>query len=387
MDKTTLDTYKAEEREKSKKLFRKLALLNIVHHPSEEFLKIFNFHMFTKPNDKAFFQVMYYLFNILDPGEVKKRFYWPITDKKYESMFRTATVSFINHLIEKHKIKWEMQIMKSYLVVKPGGMKFLGFLHDFIDFLIAELTKKNEKLLNVENQSIDLERIKVHSQTLKVYAGKYASELDMQREEVENFSVQLKKAFTKLHALTGIPERILWDSSFHKFVNDTNVNLCKSKYNKTAEMDDFMKKLEILNTTLDDFNNTKTTTPNFKILDEILPAFQQVFTEINFTENHTSNLITAFNKIFPLIHQSHQSIYIQPRDMVDYENTELQRIRTETIQLETELNKFTSEYAAARGVTINCETPKRSKGEGQQNVLQVRFFVCIASTSRITVQL
>lgn len=55
MDKTILDNYKAEEREKSNRLFRKLALLNIIHPPTEEFGKVFTNEMFLKPNDKVSF--------------------------------------------------------------------------------------------------------------------------------------------------------------------------------------------------------------------------------------------------------------------------------------------------------------------------------------------
>lgn len=320
---------------------------------------------------------MYYLFNILDPGETRKRFIWPITDKKYEAMFRTASVSYINHLIEKYSIKW--QPVKSYLVVKPGGMKFLTFLHDFIDFFIKELVKKNEKLLNIETRPevLDLGRIKVTSRTLKAYAAKYASELDIQRDEIESFTSHLKLAFAKLHALTGITERTLCDSAFKKYFDDVNVSLCKSKFNKTAEMDDFYEKLALLITTLNEFISSKSSSYDSKVMEEVLAEMKLLFPDIEFTGNHSSDLITAYNQVFPFINHSHQNVSVQPRDMVDYENSELQRIRSETILLETELAKFTTEYLSSDGTSMSVfETPKRATNEGQQSVLQVRF-ICM----------
>ncbi|KAL5282607.1 HAUS6 family protein [Megaselia abdita] len=373
MEKSTLDSYKAEEREKSLKLFRKLSLLNLIHQPTEEFIKVFKEDMFSKPNDKAFFQVFYYLFNLFDPVEFKKRFYWPITDKKYEAMFRTATVSYINYLIEKNKLNW--QTMKSYLVVKPGGMKFLTFLHEFIDFLIKELVKKHEKHLNIEKRPayFDLEKLSVNSKVLKTYASKYASELEFQRDEIENFSTNLNKAFTKLYALTGIPEKILLESAFQKYFDDVNITFCKQHFNKSAEMDEFFNKLEILNSTEVEFNSSHNTFHDLKLMEEVLTEIKSLYPEVEFMGSHSSDLIKAYNKVFQFINQSHQLVEVQPRDRVDYENNELQRIRSETIQLETELNKFTSEYEYTEGDTAAFDTPKRSTREGLHNVLQAKF--------------
>lgn len=37
---------------------------------------------------QAFIHVTHYLFNIYDPKEFKKRFYWPIFDKLAENSYR-----------------------------------------------------------------------------------------------------------------------------------------------------------------------------------------------------------------------------------------------------------------------------------------------------------
>lgn len=375
MDKTSLDSYKAEERETSCRLYRKLALLQIVHHPTKEFLEVFKTDMFTKPNDKAFFQVFYYLFNIFDADAVRKRFYWPITDKKYEAMFRTATVSYINYLIDKYNIKW--QPMKSYLVVKPGGMKFLTFIHDLIDFLIKELIKRNEKHINIEKrpETFDLETITVKSRILKAYAGKYASEIDIQKDIIENFTTHLNRAFTKLYALTGLSERVLCDSAFHKYFDDFNISVCQNKMENTSKMGDWLQKLELLNATVNEFLTSKNSTNDVKMTEDILVDMKMLFPEIEFTKNNSSDLITAYNQVFSFIIQSHDNVIEHPREMVDYESSELQRIRSETIQLETELCKFTSEHEnlQAQGTTIAFDTPKRSTTDGTQNVLQVKI--------------
>ena len=54
--------------------------------------------MFLRSNPKAFIHVMHFLFTIYDANEFKKRFYWPIEDKKNESSFRSSTIEFLNYI-------------------------------------------------------------------------------------------------------------------------------------------------------------------------------------------------------------------------------------------------------------------------------------------------
>lgn len=45
-----------------------------------------------KSNTKAFIHITHYLFNIIDAKEFKAKFYWPITEKKYENSYRFVDI-------------------------------------------------------------------------------------------------------------------------------------------------------------------------------------------------------------------------------------------------------------------------------------------------------
>ena len=98
MDRTLIAPYKAEEKELNEKLYKKLEGLMLIYPPSEEFQRYFSKDMFLKPNQLAFFHVFHYLFRIHDAAEFKKRFFWPITDKRGESNFRCSAVEYLKFL-------------------------------------------------------------------------------------------------------------------------------------------------------------------------------------------------------------------------------------------------------------------------------------------------
>jgi HAUS augmin-like complex subunit 6 len=96
--------------------------------------------MFIKPNTKAFIHVFHFLFTILDAKEFKSRFYWPIYDRNSENIFRTSTVAYMNHLIDKYELK--MAKWKAYNVVLPGGLKFMAFLLKLINLVTREVINR-----------------------------------------------------------------------------------------------------------------------------------------------------------------------------------------------------------------------------------------------------
>lgn len=48
--------------------------------------------MFMKSNTKAFIHITHYLFNIIDTKEFRAKFYWPISEKKYENSYRFVVI-------------------------------------------------------------------------------------------------------------------------------------------------------------------------------------------------------------------------------------------------------------------------------------------------------
>uniref|UniRef100_A0A336LJZ7 CSON006036 protein n=1 Tax=Culicoides sonorensis TaxID=179676 RepID=A0A336LJZ7_CULSO len=117
---------------------------------SDEFMAIYQEKMFIKNNTNAFIHTTHYLFTVLDEKEFKKRFYWPIKEKKDEGLFRTSTVDYINYLIDQGKLK--MDKIKAMHVVIPGGIKFMKFLLKVILLVVNEVVaRKNATNIEVKN--------------------------------------------------------------------------------------------------------------------------------------------------------------------------------------------------------------------------------------------
>uniref|UniRef100_A0A1A9WC28 HAUS augmin-like complex subunit 6 N-terminal domain-containing protein n=1 Tax=Glossina brevipalpis TaxID=37001 RepID=A0A1A9WC28_9MUSC len=144
MDRSMIAPYRAEEKELSVIIHQKLLGL-IALYPCSEVRKYLSDEMFIKPNQGAFYKIMSYLFRVFDIGEFKKRFHWPIRDKKAEEVFRSSTIEYLKFINEKYHLNWTG--IKLYLAIMPSGLKFIRFLLGFINFIIQDLSKRNEKHL------------------------------------------------------------------------------------------------------------------------------------------------------------------------------------------------------------------------------------------------
>lgn len=112
-----------------------------------------------------------YLFTIIDSKEFKKRFYWPIVDKRSENAYRynlkflgaifvnvlkncrLSSVDFINMLIEKHGLPYEQ--VKQVNVVHPSGKKFMALILEIIQIATKEVMHKKYRCTNFD-QSLDI---------------------------------------------------------------------------------------------------------------------------------------------------------------------------------------------------------------------------------------
>ncbi|KAH8232225.1 hypothetical protein KR032_002388 [Drosophila birchii] len=217
-------TWKAEEKEHSEKLYRKLQGLALVHPASEELRKLLAWDMFLKPNQLAFFHVMHYLFRLLDPAEFKRRFFWPITDKKAEANFRSSTVEYLKHLKEKHQLQCWPNI-QSYLVVMPGGMRFINFLLELVSFVIQEQIKLREKAFAQEATTALPKSAKVmarQNELMKEYASAYLTDLEANMTLLRH-NIQKIGVFTAdISAEVGVPEAQLLDEAFLDECEATN---------------------------------------------------------------------------------------------------------------------------------------------------------------------
>lgn len=253
MDRTIIVPYRAEEKELSHILYNAIQGLTLLYPPTEDLRKCLSDEMFIKPNQQAFFHIMHYLFRLLDPQEFKKRFFWPITDKRSESNFRTSTVEYLKHINEKHQLNWTN--IKSYLVVMPGGMKFISFLLDFVNFIVQELIKQKEKQLNVDANHYrsqvsegNLRKMCAKNEFFKCLASKFIDTLENLNIKYDDMSHKLMEQMESLSKETGLSVDLLMDDKFLEDFEQNNNRLFEANYSertkKVLEMDHLIRELK-----------------------------------------------------------------------------------------------------------------------------------------------
>ncbi|XP_052858614.1 augmin complex subunit dgt6 isoform X2 [Drosophila gunungcola] len=210
MDRTTIAPRKAEEKEQSEKLHRKLQGLALVHPMPDELRKLIAWDMFLKPNQVAFVHVMHYLFRMLDPAEFKRRFFWPITDKKSEANFRSSTVEYLKYLNEKHQLHWAN--ITSYLVVMPGGMRFINFMLEFVSFVIQELIKQRKQ--DGGTPDVSAKVMSRQNAVMKEYASAYIVNLEENTALLRHKTQKINHLMANLSADMGVPVEQLVDDNF-----------------------------------------------------------------------------------------------------------------------------------------------------------------------------
>ncbi|KAH8420784.1 hypothetical protein KR222_005119 [Zaprionus bogoriensis] len=324
MDRTVIAPWKAEEKEQSEKLHKKLQGLALLYPMNDELQKLLSWDMFLKPNQPAFFQVMHYLFRILDPVEFKRRFYWPITDKKSEANFRSSTVEYLKHLNEKHQLHWTN--IKSYLVVMPGGMKFINFLLDLVGFVLQELIKQREKALSAETDISIMQEQTVHSMSrqnlfIKEYCSAYIEELNENTAKLRQVTDTIRKLFAEIALKTGVDKAQLLNDAFLKNFEAYNRRQCEQKITAPVDrivsleeplcalkqaIDGFLGKQaeqkhnrETADTTLRSFLKlvgTESATGNMIVSSPILYKYSNIF-EFPGNGERINALLSAFNGI------------------------------------------------------------------------------------------
>lgn len=352
MDRTIIDTWKAEEKELGEKLHNKLtALTTMIQTPTEDFKKCFVQDMFLKPNQKAFFQVMHYLFNLLDPVEFKKRFYWPISDKKSEANFRSSTVQYLMHLNEKHNLQWTN--VKSYLVVMPGGMKFITFLLDFIDFIVKELIKQREKsilgeMTREQFSELTIDRMKAQNKVHKEYASRYIKAIDIQIASLKENTEVLWKTIRNISIPNVKPSDLLDDVFLSEF-DSKNRHLFETRVQKSVgNMVAIEEPLKDLKEKLDRFQNHEAGAKYDKeMIKRSLLKIKSLYPDlevgpmIHGSDLQMGTLLNAFNRIYPDLESNIVAVNEQG-NRNDFISKELSTLKSDILQVETQATKFLS---------------------------------------------
>lgn len=130
-------------------LYDNLYLLSHFYPISNDFSRVFKKDMFVKSNKAAFFEVIHYLFKILDTeGTKKKLVSWPPYDIKTENKFRSEVLNYINELNKSYDSVTIPHIMASHLI-SPGGRKFTKFMLKISQLVVFEHVKKQNLRQNI----------------------------------------------------------------------------------------------------------------------------------------------------------------------------------------------------------------------------------------------
>ncbi|XP_060525602.1 uncharacterized protein LOC132701565 [Cylas formicarius] len=124
-------------------LYANLDLLTRRYPTRKEFKAIFRKDMFVKNNKAAFFEVMYYLLEILDPQLVKEKLIsWPPYDPKQEPKCRNEILKCINELNSRFE-NADIPLCQASSLISPGGYRFAKFLLKISELALYEYLCKN----------------------------------------------------------------------------------------------------------------------------------------------------------------------------------------------------------------------------------------------------
>ncbi|KAM8701516.1 hypothetical protein ACLKA7_012118 [Drosophila subpalustris] len=260
-------------------------------------VKLMSWDMFLKPNQAAFFQVMHYLFRILD-----------------------------QHLNEQHQLNWTN--IKSYLVVMPGGMKFINFVLDLVGFVVKELTKQREKELSVEFDITTLRDLNVQSMSaqntfMKEYASAYIDEMKQLTARFRQCTQKIRDIFFEIAKKTDVDIALLLDDQFPEdFEEVGGTTMCADAMDA---MDRFLAK--------------QTEQKQIKeSADNALRSIQKFFGTFSSTGSATANaLISALNGISETIAENLDA-NDQYNESNEFITSDLQEMRDNLQQIETQVN-------------------------------------------------
>ncbi|XP_032294063.1 augmin complex subunit dgt6 isoform X2 [Drosophila virilis] len=342
MDRTMMAPWRAEEKEHSEKLYKKLKGLSLLYPMNDEMQKLLSVDIFLKPNQPAFFQVMHYLFRILDPAEFKRRFFWPLTDKKSEATFRTSTVDYLKHLNAKHNLNWTN--IKSYLVVMPGGMKFINFLLDLVSFVVQELTRQREKALSADTDILkyrnwSVQRMSAANVFRKEYTSAYIEELEENASQYRDFTQKIRQIFSAIAAETDVNEALLLDDAFLEDFDASNRRKCEQKITLPAAKIAMLEApLCALKDVMDQFQGKRAHyKQNKEAAENALRGIQKLFgTDVDYATGNGA-LLSAFNSISETIAEQLDA-NDHYNECNEFVTTDLENLRAELQQIDLQVS-------------------------------------------------
>ncbi|XP_012159483.1 augmin complex subunit dgt6 isoform X2 [Ceratitis capitata] len=290
--------------------------------------------------------------------------------KRSEANFRTSTVEYLKYINEKHKLHWGD--IKSYLVVMPGGKKFILFLLELVAFVVQEQIRHREKLLGAEVEAghaaeLNLKRMRKQNVFFKIYASAYINNVDEQIVQLRDKTRQLNNIFESLAKETGRYKTEIYTDTFIASFEKSNRELFEEKYAKGTVM---VRKLEeplvTLKEVIDKFqlkeaemkyDKGRVRQALQKIFD-VLPAENTANSDVfvhptvnPMDDIHLNELIIAFNQIQPLLENAFIDVE-QTRNCGELAAAELSALKNEFHRIESQITNLQ--------LSLNSQMKKRT---------------------------
>lgn len=143
--------HKETEHKIHESLYNNLMLLSEFYPTTKEFNSVFRKDMFVKNNKVAFFEVIHYLLNILNPVLTKQKLTsWPIYDVKKEAKFRNELIMYLNELNLLYE-NADIPTCQASTLISPGGSRFAKFMMKISQVVLYEHLKKSNQLAPLYN--------------------------------------------------------------------------------------------------------------------------------------------------------------------------------------------------------------------------------------------
>uniref|UniRef100_A0A1A9Z850 HAUS augmin-like complex subunit 6 N-terminal domain-containing protein n=1 Tax=Glossina pallidipes TaxID=7398 RepID=A0A1A9Z850_GLOPL len=374
MRRFTIGPSGAGESELSAKLYQKLLWLTKLYPPEERMRKCLSNVMFITVNQTAFLEVLSYLFRIFDAVEFKKRFFWPINDKKSEAEFRANAIVYLKFLNEKYQLNWKT--INTYLGIKPAGIKFIIFMMDFVNFIIQELTKQCEKHLGDNFQfakqdvsNADLTNLLKKDTLLKEYASAYLETMDKvnQRSLVEKTNV-IHEQLNLLAAKTGCSVEILLSDNFlEKFESHVQTLYANQFGIKRYQVLRMQENIVEAKRILDEFHSKELTYKNdIETFYQHLPQLPEDLSIMKFPNNLLSIYNGLHDRIQARLSYDQQALR-PPAWLID----KLNGLQNELLQMDSQLTDFRKMISG--GKKIFPHSTPISNAEKDENNLEMNF--------------
>ncbi|KAG5879159.1 hypothetical protein JTB14_029961 [Gonioctena quinquepunctata] len=208
----SLRQYKENESRVHEKLYENICSLMHFYQPSDDCRRVFKKDMFVKNNKTAFYELVYYLLDILNPELTKQKLTaWPPYEIRRESKFRSELLQYINELNSIYENADIPHIMPSHLI-SPGGYKFGKFMLKLSQLIVHEHLRKTKKKTlfycpkphkNTSPTKATISNINITTSKLENSTREYLDEYELYHNELKDQASCLVADLTDLDAKIG----------------------------------------------------------------------------------------------------------------------------------------------------------------------------------------